>query len=171
MDRVSAGIDEDLNLDMPGLLHVFLHKDPIGSECGKGFFCAGTEGGLHFALLPHQPDPPSAASVRSLQQNGVSDSLRGNQTILKARHGPAAGRYDGDTGSHSSLFGADLVAEHVKNIRSGSDERNVCFRAQLGKCAVFREKTTAGIDTINVRDACCAEDPVWIHVGCNILTS
>src|SRR5215471_18741525 len=85
-DDAAVGVAEDLDLDVPGPLEIFLDVDVCGSEGAIGLASRGVEGALKVHLRAADAHAPSAAAGRRFQDHRKADGPRDVESFAVRFH-------------------------------------------------------------------------------------
>ena len=165
MHDVAVLVGQDLELDVAGMLEVFLDVD-----------VAVPEGGLR--LAPRHPQRAAQIRRRSddahaaatpaghrLDDDGVADGAGHRDRDLLALHGAVAARQHRQARLLHRLARARLVPEQLDDPGLRADERDLARLADLGKVRAFGNKPITGMDRVGSRDLCRADDRRHVEVA------
>ena len=161
---LTAGVADDLHLDVPRIDHGLLEVHRRVAEGGLGLTLGGLEG-LAQVLAPRDPahaTPTTAAD--GLDEDREARLLGGplQDVQVGARLGPTEG---GQAGRLGRGDGARLVAGELEDLRRRADEGDAVGGALLGELGVLRQEPVAGVDRVDVGLDRHAHDLLGVEVG------
>ncbi len=156
---VAVAVGEDLHLDVPRLLDVFLEVDAAVLEGVLGFLLGGLEAGLQADVVAGDAHAAAAAAGRRLDQHGIAHLV--GQLAEPRLRSSISPSLPGTTGTPACL--ASLRASFLlpsSRIASCGGPMNSMLQARQtsAKCGVFGEEAVAGMDGLDVGDLGRADD-------------
>ena len=141
-------IREDLELDMPGMLHKMFDVHRIIPECHLRFLLSRIKAVLKLFRRLRNPHSFAAATESCLDDYGISNLRRRPRSGLCVEDRIFASRYDRDTRIDHRIPCLRLVPQTLDNFGSGTDKCNIALFAQLCELTVLRQETKSRMDRI-----------------------
>jgi hypothetical protein len=151
------GVADDLHLDMPGVLDIFLD---VHAGFAEGPLRLGTGGEIVLAqadVVAGDAHPLAAAAGDSLDQHGIADLLRQFQRVLSSRRCPRC-RASPARRPSSSSCARRPCRPCGGSARGGADELDVAALADFGEVRVLGEEAVAGMDGVHIGHLRGADD-------------
>jgi hypothetical protein len=145
-------IGQDLHLDVPWPLQVAFQIDGGIAEGCLRFLLSDLQSRGEFALLPHDPHAASTATGCGLDENGIAQLARDAPGLARIANGRLTPWDDREPGALHEPTRFCLVAERTERLRSGSDESDPAFFADLGQECVLGQKPVTGVEGIAAGD-------------------
>ena len=145
MDEVAVPVAEDLHLDVPGAVDVFLHVNAAVAEGRLGFLLRRGQVRGERAFLADHAHAATAAAGHGLDQHRVADAVRQRGDVVLAGDDPGA-RDDGDASLLGQAARLILVAQPVHGLGRRADELDLTVAAHPGKLGVLGEEAVPGVD-------------------------
>ena len=165
MHGIAVQVGDDLDLDVPGMLDVFLQVDLGAAEGGFRLGLGLLQGRLQGQFVQGHAHAAAAAARRGLDQHGKTKLLGQLQGLGLALDQPFAARHRGHFGLAGHLAGRVLVAQHGHGFRGRADEGDVAIAANFGKMGVLGEKPVARMDRLHVADFGRADDAIDFQIA------
>src|SRR5690606_30082169 len=149
--RVAVLVGEHLDLDVSGVLEVFLEIDVRVVERGLRLAARHRHRAEQRRLRVHDAHAPPAAAAGGLHDHRVADGARDAQHLLR-RLGQRALRagHDGHARLLHRFLRRDLVAHHPDRLGARTDEDDAALLDALGAGGVFRQAAVAGVARLGV---------------------
>src|SRR5215831_15738498 len=133
-------VAQDLELDMPRRLDVFLDVD-VGDAKGRlGLALRRLERVRELAGIADDAHASATAAGRGLDDHRVADVLRDLERLVLALGGTVAARQNWNAGLAHHATRARFVGHQPDDLRIGTDELDVAGRANLGEVRAFGEE-------------------------------
>src|SRR6266403_2825676 len=146
MDDVAADIAEDLDLDVPRLLDVFLDKDPVVSKARLGLTRGRAEAVASLVIVRGDPHSLAAATGGRFDHHRIADVAGNRDGSLWVRDDvEVTGDARHPRGVRQLLRG-NLVAHRRNRLGPRPDERHAGLDERSRKDRVFRQKAVARMD-------------------------
>ncbi len=165
VEGVAVQVGDDLDLDVAGLLDVFLQVDLGTAESGFGLGLGLLQGRFQGQFVQGHAHAPPAPARRGLDQHGKTEPLGQRQGLGLALDQPFAPRHRGHLRLAGHLAGRVLVAQQGHGLRGRTDERDVAVAADFGKMGVLGQKAVARMDGLHVAHFGGADDAVDFQVA------
>ena len=134
---------------MPRLLEQPLEIHTIVAERRQSLRARHLHGARKLVGRPHDTHAFSAAACNSFHEQRVSNGVR----IIAPRH-------HGDACRNRNLTRRRLAPHLAHRLRVGSDEREACLRARLGKLRVLGEKPVTRMHPVGTGSPGHVDDPI-----------
>ena len=158
-------VGDDLDLDVAGMLDVFLQVDLGAAESGLRLGLGLLQGRLQGQFVQGHAHAAPAAARRGLDQHRKAELLGQLQGLGLALDQPFAPRHRGHFGLPGHLAGRVLVAQHGHGLRGRADEGDVAIAADFGEMGVLGEKAVARMDRLHVAHFGRADDAIDFQIA------
>ena len=165
MDGVAVQVGQHLDLDVPGMLDVFLQVDFRVAEGGLGLGLGLLEGRLQGQLVDGHAHAAPAPARRRLDEHRKPQLLGQPHGLGLALDEALAARDGGHAGLAGHPAGRVLVAHQRHRLVRGTDELDVATAADVGEMGVLRQEAVAGMDRLHVADLRGADHAVDLQVA------
>ncbi len=164
VDAVAEAVGEDLDLDVPGLLHELLDVEGIVPEGGLRLGARALEPLLDLLGPAHQAHALAATARAGLHHHRKADLLDPGPGLGVGE--PLGGaRHDGHPGRLHGLPGRHLVAHLAHDVAGGADEDHPPALAEVGEVSVLGEESVTRVDGLRAAALRDLEDPLHPEVG------
>ena len=165
VDGVAVQVGQHLDLDVPGMLDVFLQVDFRVAEGGLGLGLGLLEGRPQGQLVDGHPHAAAAPARRRLDEHGKAQLLGQPQGVGLAFDQALAAGDRGHSGVAGHAAGRVLVAHQRHRLVRGTDEFDVATAADVGEMGILRQEAVAGMDRLHVADLRGADHAVDLQVA------
>src|SRR5690606_35057505 len=165
VEGLAVGVGEDLELDVAGLLDVFLDIDRAVAEGFLGLVAGDVVFLGEGDVVVGDAHAAPAAAGDGLDDDGVADLAGDFDGFGLAGDGAVGAGDGGHAGFFDGVLGHGLVAHDHDGLGLGADELDVARLALLGELGVLGEKTVAGVDGIDVGEFGGGDDAVGAQVA------
>src|SRR5262249_3868088 len=150
VDHVAVLVAEELDLDMPRLLQVFLEENAAVLERGLGFLARRLEPGDEAVVVASNAHAAAAATGRGLDQDRVADVPGDAERLILGGGQPVRTGDQRYLCLPGDLLGLVLVAELPHRVVRGAYELDVAIGANLADFRFLRKEAIAWLKGIDV---------------------
>ena len=165
MCHISVLIGQDLDFDVLGIDQEFLHEDVAvaeGLEC-FGFDQVKVDADFFDSIAASHASSAAAGSCfENDRETEFHRQLLGFFTALERLLGSGSGRY---IAVQRHLLGTELVAHHIQDLGSGSDEFDAGLFAGAREITVFGKKSVSGVDRVTLMHDRQLDDPGDVQIS------
>ncbi len=148
VNDVPMCVGEDLHLDMPGPVEIFLDVNALIAKGVERFgSCIAPRRG-EFMGASHHAHALAAASRNGFQQYGVPDLIGNAARCFELRDWFANARNHRHTGAKSKFAGGRLCAKALHRLGRRPDKGDACIGAGAWQFGIFREETVPGMKRV-----------------------
>ena len=147
--HVAVGIGQDLDLHVPGPVHVFFQVDVVVPEGHEGLGAGALEPGQQTVPVLNLANAPAAAAGYRLDHDGIAvggGKLQGRLFSRGSLGEDLGGRDHPDAGGLGDFPGDDLASQVPDDLRGRPDKHQARIGAGFGEIGVFRQKAVAGMN-------------------------
>src|SRR5690606_38902831 len=165
MHGVALAVAQDLDLDVPRLLQVFLDIDGIVAEGALRLGAGGRDGYRHLLVVAGDFHAAPAAAGGGLDDHRITD-LIGEPDRLRRRPDLARrSRNHGNAELNRRLLGGDLVAHDLDMVGGGADEGDLVLGEDLREARVLGEEAVARMHGVGAGDLAGSHDRGDVEVA------
>ena len=162
---VAVRVAQHLDLDMAGLLDVFLDEDAAVAKARLRLAGRGAKALRDLGIGAGDPHALPAPARGGFEQHGVADVLRVAGGGFGVGDDPDMAGHGGDAGGAGELLGADLVAHRRHGGRRRADEDDAGLFERGGKARILREEPVARMHRLCAGRAARLDDGVDLQVA------
>src|SRR5262249_55739949 len=146
MNKIAAGVAQDLNLDVARALDIFLDQQRAVAESLLSLAPRGLDGAINCGFGSHDAQALASAARRGLEQNRAA-GLNHPPTPRFGALIPAVVTWDGRRAGFRRQPARGVFQPHRPNRAGrGADEDNSRGRAAFSELGVLGQKPIAGMD-------------------------
>ena len=150
MNHVAVLIRHNLELDVAGLLDVFLNIHGVVGKSLYGLHLGRVEVLREIRLAPGDTHALAAAAGGRLDHHRKADGFGHLQGLCGLVNRLLAAGHHGHARIHHGAAGLGLVPHPVNDLSGRPDEGDVALRAELGELGVFRQKAKTRMDGVGL---------------------
>jgi hypothetical protein len=150
MNQIAMRITKDLDLEMFGFFDVFFQKNISVTKGSKGLGCSTLEPFQQFFLVVGHAHAPPAASGTGFDDDRVAGAFCEKQSLLLSRDRFLRARNSWNARFQGNLAAGYFIAETSLNIRCRPDKCDSGTLTGFGKISIFRKKTVARMDRVDI---------------------
>ena len=154
----------NLDLDMTGLFHKFLHVDAVilkscGGLCFGSIVCF-----FNFRFFPNNPHPLATTSGSRFKNHRITHIFSEALCFIHTLQQAFTTRHYRYTGLDHGFFSRNLITHGIDHIRGGANKLDPMIITDLGKFGVLCQEPIPRVNRIRIRNLSGSHQVWYIQV-------